>query len=149
MVPQEGQLLRSRLAPHLMQCLAPTRAGSPHLVQFLGFDASGCGLGGASARAENTSDKITTSDTVAILFCPTSNSLGNSRSSSRVLNCSLSTESTKALMSPFSLGTAFRTLPRITPCESITWSPFNASSLEWASLVNAASVRLSTYFSQA
>ena len=38
----------------------------------------------------------------------------------RVLNCSLSTDSNRDLMSPESVGTAFRTLPTRIPCESTT-----------------------------
>src|SRR2546427_2282499 len=123
-VPQDWQfkLVGTRLAPHLMQCFASARSIAPHLEQFFGLeDACTSGaLGGARALGENTWDKMTTSPTVAMPSCRTSNSLGNSLFSSRFLNCSLSTDSTKDLISPVSLETALRTLPTIIPCESIT-----------------------------
>ncbi len=148
-VPQEGQPLELRVEPHLIQCFAPTRTVSPHLSHFPGMEeVSGCFVG-ARALGEKTSDRITTSPTVAILSCPTSNSRGKSLSSSRLLNCSLSTESSRDLMSPVPFGTAFRTRPTIIPWESITCKPVNASILTWVSLMKVDSARLSMNFSQA
>jgi hypothetical protein len=148
-VPQAGQLPSSTLTPQRIQCLAPDNTGSPHCAHVRGPAGSAlCGLGGAKARGENTSERITTSPTAPILLCPSSTSRGSSRSSRIVLNCSLSTDMTSALMSPLSFGMAFRTRPKITPCESMTCNPDSASRRALTSLGEAVSAKLSTYFSQ-
>src|SRR3989442_182664 len=128
-VPQDTQEAEVSSAPHFMQCLAPAMSGALHLEHLPVFVVSSGGLGGASALGENTSDRITTSPTVAIFSCPSSNSRGKSRSSRRVLNCSLSTERTRDLTSPVSFEIALRTRPTIIPWESITCSPVIASIL--------------------
>src|SRR5439155_18321811 len=129
-VRQVGQSVESKSDPHLMQCLAPWRSGAPHFPQQRTPCIVSPGLAGARALGEKTSARITTSPTVAILSCETSNSLDRSLSSSSVLNCSLSTESSRDLISPESFGIAFRTLPTNIPCESTTCSPLRVSSLE-------------------
>src|SRR4029077_14646381 len=98
-----------------MQCFAPAIRGALHLEHLPTFEDSSGSFGGASALGENTSDRITTSPTVAIFSCPSSNSRGKSLSSRRVLNCSLSTERTKELTSLVSLEIALRTRPTIIP----------------------------------
>src|SRR5437899_4949719 len=127
-VRQVGQSVDSRSEPHLMQCLAPWRSWAPHFPHNRAPCIVSLGLAGARALGENTSERITTSPTVAISSCETSNSLDKSLSSSRVLNCSLSTESSRDLISPESVGMAFRTLPTSIPCESTTWRPLRDSS---------------------
>src|SRR5206468_11488266 len=77
-------------------------SGALHLEHLPMLGDSSGGLGGANALGENTSERITTSPTVAIFSCPSSNSRGKSLSSSRVLNCSLSTDRTNDLTSPVS-----------------------------------------------
>src|SRR5207249_892594 len=148
-VPHEIQEAEVSKAPHLIQCFAPAMSGALHLEHLPMLGDSSRGLGGANALGENTSERITTSPTVAIFSCPSSNSRGKSLSSSRVLNCSLSTDRTNDLTSPVSFEMALRTRPTIIPCESITWSPLRASILECASLMRVGSVGRSTYFSQA
>src|SRR2546425_3303849 len=119
-VRQVGQSVESKSNPHLMQCLAPWRSWAPHFPHHRAACSVSLGLASERALGENTSARITTSPTVAILSCEISNSLDRSLSSSRVLNCSLSTESSRDLISPESVGTAFRTLPTRIPCESTT-----------------------------
>src|SRR6267143_5189518 len=114
-VPHDTQEAEVSSAPHLIQCFAPAMSGALHLEHLSVLMDSSGGLGGANALGENTSDKITTSPTVAIFSCPNSNSRGKSLSSSKVLNCSLSTERTRDLTSPVSLEMAFRTRPTIIP----------------------------------
>src|SRR6266581_1725927 len=148
-VPHDTHEAEVNKAPHLIQCFAPAMSGALHLEHLPMFGDSSGGFAGASALGENTSDRITTSPTVAIFSCPSSNSRGRSLSSSRVLNCSLSTERTNDLTSPVSFEMALRTRPTIMPWESITWSPLRASILACASLMRVGSVGRSTYFSQA
>jgi len=114
-VPHDTQEAEVRSAPHLIQCFAPAMSRALHLEHLPVFEDSSGGLGGANALGENTSDSITTSPTVAIFSCPSSNSRGKSLSSSRVLNCSLSTDKTNDLTSPVSFEIALRTRPTIIP----------------------------------
>ncbi len=114
-VPQVPQSVELSRVPHFMQCFAPASRGAPHFPHHFALDGSSIDLAGARALGENTSARITTSPTVAILSWPTSNSRANSLSSSKLLNCSLSTDKSKDLISPVSLGIAFRTLPTNTP----------------------------------
>src|SRR2546425_122687 len=114
-VPHDTQDAEVSNAPHLMQCFAPAMSGALHLEHLPVFGDSSGGLGGANALGENTSDRITTSPTVAIFSCPSSNSRGKSLSSNRVLNCSLSTDRTNDRTSPVSFEIAFRTRPTIIP----------------------------------
>src|SRR5712692_4342681 len=114
-VPHDTQEAEVNNAPHLMQCFAPAMSGALHLEHLPVFGDSSAGLGGAKALGEKTSDKITTSPTVAIFSCPSSNSRGKSLSSNKVLNCSLSTDRTNDLISPVSFEMAFRTRPTIIP----------------------------------
>src|SRR5438552_15274362 len=114
-VPHDTQEAEVSNAQHLMQCFAPAMSGALHLEHLPMFGDSSGGLGGESALGENTSDRITTSPTVAIFSCPSSNSRGRSLSSSKVLNCSLSTDRTNDLTSPVSLEMALRTRPTIMP----------------------------------
>src|SRR5947209_16331926 len=132
-IRQVGQSVESKSEPYLMQCLAPWRSSAPHFPHKRTPCIVSLGLAGARALGEKTSARITTSPTVAILSCETSNSLDRSLSSSSVLNCSLSTESSRDLISPESVGIAFRALPTIIPCESTTCSPVRVSSRECAS----------------
>src|SRR5207245_9231547 len=102
-VPSDTQEAEVNNAPHLMQCFAPAMSGALHLEHLPIFgESSEGGLRGASALGENTSDRITTSPTVAIFSCPSSNSRGKSLSSRRDLNCSFSTDRTKDLTSAVS-----------------------------------------------
>src|SRR6266581_4753214 len=73
-VPHDTQEAEVSNAPHLMQCFAPAMSWALHLEHLPIFGDSSGGLGGASALGENTSDRITTSPTVAIFSCPSSNS---------------------------------------------------------------------------
>src|SRR5437016_5313401 len=148
-VPHDTHDAEVSSAPHLMQCFAPAMSGALHLEHLPMFADSSGSLGGPNALGENTSDRITTSPTVAIFSCPSSNSRGKSLSSSRVLNCSLSMDRTNDLISPASFEMAFRTLPTIIPWESITCRPLRASIVAWASLMSVGSVGRSAYFSQA
>src|SRR5438094_6289452 len=113
--PHAAQTVESSRVPHLMQCFAPLRSCAPHFRHHPDPRVVSTGLGGARELGENTSVRITTSPTVAILSWGTSNSLERSRSSSIVLNCSLSTDNNSDLISPPSVGIAFLTLPTRIP----------------------------------
>src|SRR5690348_5315676 len=64
--PQETQTVESNKAPHLMQCFAPLRICAPHFPHHPAPRAEvSAGLVGANELGENTSDKMTTSPTVA------------------------------------------------------------------------------------
>src|SRR5436309_4969149 len=93
-----------------MQCFAPLRSCAPHFRHHPDPRVVSTGLGGARELGENTSVRITTSPTVAILSWGTSNSLDRSRSSSIVFNCSLSTDKNSHLILSHLVGIVYLTL---------------------------------------